>query len=335
MPREADSSLPRRGLPSRRHGTPIGPHATTDVPTATRGETCAAVRAALSGRRFDVAEAVVVLGSDGRPCGVVTMEQLLAAPGSRAVEEAVTLRLLEVQADADREHVAWRVAEDRRIAAAAVVGLDGRFSGLVGRRELLAILLDEHESHLHRSAGAPASAAAARDALTEPLRVRLHHRLPWLLLGLLGAMGSAALVGGFEERLADDVLLAVFVPAVVYMADAVGTQTETLVIRGLSAGVELRHAVRRELLTGLCIGLAVAVGFFGFAVLTWGQADVALAVSLALLASCSIATVVAMLLPWLLHRSGRDPAYGAGPVATVVQDLLSIAVYFAVVIVVV
>jgi magnesium transporter len=57
---------------------------------------------------------------------------------------------------------------------------------------------------------------------------------------------------------------------------------------------------------------------------------VALAVSLALVASCSIATVVAMLLPWLFQRLRLDPAFGSGPLATVIQDLLSIAVYFAI-----
>ena len=70
--------------------------------------------------------------------------------------------------------------------------------------------------------------------------------------------------------------------------------------------------------------------FLPFALAVWGEADVAIAVALALVASCSIATVVAMALPALLLRLGRDPAFGAGPIATVVQDLLSIVVYFAV-----
>lgn len=67
-----------------------------------------------------------------------------------------------------------------------------------------------------------------------------------------------------------------------------------------------------------------------FALLVWDDAGLALAVSLALLASCAIATLVAMLLPWVLPRLGTDPAFGAGPLATVIQDLLSIVIYFAV-----
>jgi magnesium transporter len=64
--------------------------------------------------------------------------------------------------------------------------------------------------------------------------------------------------------------------------------------------------------------------------LAFGCAVLALAVSLALLAACGVATLVAMSLPWLMARTGRDPAFGSGPLATVVQDLLSLLIYFAV-----
>jgi magnesium transporter len=94
--------------------------------------------------------------------------------------------------------------------------------------------------------------------------------------------------------------------------------------------VTVREVARRELATGLAIGLVVAAAFTPFAFVVWGDGRVALAVGLALLASCSIATFVAMLLPWLFQRLGRDPAFGSGPLATVIQDLLSILVYFAV-----
>jgi magnesium transporter len=110
------------------------------------------------------------------------------------------------------------------------------------------------------------------------------------------------------------------------MADAVGTQTEAVLIRGLSVGISMRKVVRRELVTGLIVGTAVGGAFFAFALLAWGD-EVATAVGLALAASCSIATLIAMLLPWAFQRTGADPAFGSGPLATVIQDLLSIAVY--------
>lgn len=136
-------------------------------------------------------------------------------------------------------------------------------------------------------------------------------------------------MGAFEQKLAANVVLAFFVPGIVYMADAVGTQTETLLIRGLSVGVPIRNVVRRELLTGLLVGSGLSLAFFPIAVWVWGAPDVALAVSISLFAACSTATLVAMLLPWVLSRIGKDPAFGGGPLATVIQDLLSILIYLA------
>ena len=65
--------------------------------------------------------------------------------------------------------------------------------------------------------------------------------------------------------------------------------------------------------------------------LVWGDVAVAAAVAGAILAASAIATLIALALPWLLQRLGRDPAFGSGPLATVVQDLLSIAIYLAIV----
>jgi magnesium transporter len=171
---------------------------------------------------------------------------------------------------------------------------------------------------------------AARASLQEAVLRRFWHRLPWLILGLGGALIAADIVARFETRLQERLILAFFLPGIVYLADAVGTQTETIVVRGLSVGVGLRMAMWGELLTGLMIGVALAVVSFPLLWWRWGAAEVALGVSLALLAACSTATLIAMSLPWLLDRFRLDPAFGSGPLATVIQDLLSILIYFAI-----
>jgi magnesium transporter len=77
--------------------------------------------------------------------------------------------------------------------------------------------------------------------------------------------------------------------------------------------------------------MALGFAFLPFGIWRWGDEDVAIAVSISLLAACSVATMVAMALPALFQRLGRDPAFGSGPLATVIQDLLSIVIYFAIV----
>jgi magnesium transporter len=66
------------------------------------------------------------------------------------------------------------------------------------------------------------------------------------------------------------------------------------------------------------------------ALLRRGDDDVSIAVSLSLLGACSVATLIAMTLPWTIHRLGKDPAFGSGPQATVIQALLSILIYFVI-----
>ena len=144
------------------------------------------------------------------------------------------------------------------------------------------------------------------------------------------ALLSAGIVGAFEEQLQQQVLIAFFVPGVVYLADAVGVQTVTLIVRGLSVGVSVRRVAFGEVVTGGLIGFLLAATVFPVVLVIWGDAEVAAAVALALLAASSIAAGVAMAPPWAFNRVGKDPAYGSGPLATVVQDMLSIVIYLVI-----
>jgi magnesium transporter len=303
-------------------------HATTRVPVARPGQSAGEIRRALVGNAFECADDVAVL--DGRRLvGLLPLDDLLAAEETARVEDLMDGDPPAVSPGADPEEAAWEMVR-RGESSVAVLDGTGEFAGLVPPHRLLRALLAAHDEDVARMGGYLASTQSARQAVEEEIGRRLLHRLPWLLVGLLGAMASAVIVGAFEDQLREKVLLAVFVPAVVYMADAVGTQTEALLIRGMAVGVSVRSVVLRELVTGLTIGAIVAGAFLGFALAVWGDARVAAAVAIALFASCSIATLVAMLLPWLFQRAGRDPAFGSGPLATVAQDLLSISVYFAV-----
>lgn len=302
--------------------------ATNRVPVAGADDTAGSVRLALVGADYDHVDHLVVLAGP-KFLGTVPLWALLAAPPETQLKELTDTSPAVVTEGIDQKAVALAVTRAHAYSV-VVVDADGDFAGLVPADRIVETLLAEHDEDIARLGGYLASTKRARQAAEENVRRRLWHRLPWLLVGLAGAMASAVIVGAFETQLEEMVLLAVFLPGVVYMADAVGTQTEALVIRGLSIGVSVRQVLARELATGLAIGVAIAAAFFPFALIAWGDSAVALAVSIALLASCSIATVVAMLLPWVLNRLGMDPAFGSGPLATVIQDLLSIGVYFAV-----
>jgi magnesium transporter len=303
-------------------------HATAEVPRARPGQSVGEVRDAIVGETYESAVDVAVL-DEGRLVGLVSIEGLLAADRATGIEALMDPEPPVVAPGEDQEVAAWlmcRKAEE----SIAVVDAEGRFHGLIPANRMLEVLLAEHEQDLARIGGFLAGSGRARSAAEESVMRRLYHRLPWLLIGLLGAMASALLIGAFEEELDQKILLALFVPAVVYMADAVGGQTRVVLIRGLSVGVRIRDVARTELITGALMGAIVGIAFVPFALVGWGDGGVAAAVGLALFAGCAISTVVAMALPWAFQRFGADPAFGSGPLATVIQDLLSIAVYLAI-----
>lgn len=304
-------------------------HATWNVPLASPAMSAAEVRHSLFGRTYDCASHIVVVDGDNRFVGILRLEALLGAADDALVDTLMDHDAPRVAPGVDQEVAAWNAVRKTE-AALALVDDNGHFAGLIPPYRMLAVLLQEHDEDLARLGGFIKSTAQARDSSMEPVERRFWHRLPWLLVGLAGALLAADFVSLFEGRLQETVMLAFFIPGIVYLADAVGTQTETVVVRGLSVGVTMGRMVRQELLAGLAIGCTLAVVATPLVWWHWGDGLVAISVGLAMLAACSTATLAAMLLPWLFSKAGRDPAFGSGPLATVIQDLLSILIYFAI-----
>jgi magnesium transporter len=249
----------------------------------------------MRGVQFDSAGAVAIC-SGPRLVGLVTIERLLAAPSQATVTTVMDAQPPVAAPGVDQEHAAWLAAK-RAESGLAVVDEHGHFLGLIPPQRLSAILLEEHDEDLVRLGGFLKSSASARSASQESLGRRLWHRLPWLVVGLVGAMISAVLLAGIEDQISANLAVAYFIPAIVYLADAVGTQTETLAIRGLSVGVGIGGIARREAAAGLLVGVVLAAAMLPAIALLWNDVALAAAVSLAVLAASTVATIVAMALP--------------------------------------
>lgn len=295
------------------------------VPVASTHATAGELRQSMVGVHFESATHIGVC-DDGKLVGVLRVEELFSALPEAVVGEIMDTDPPFVAPGVDQEKAAWKAVQHGE-SALAVIDDGGRFVGFIPPDLLLAILLQEHDEDLARLGGFLHDSSMARTASEEPVVKRFWHRVPWLLVGLLGALLAADIVGAYEQQLQANVMLAFFIPGIVYLADAVGTQTEALVIRGLSIGVSIRGVVRREVYTGLLVGVALAAVFFPIGLWRWGDASMVAAVALAILAACTTASAVALTLPWLLNRLGLDPAFGSGPLGTVIQDLLSVIIY--------
>ncbi len=332
VPTTAKLDTPSVGPDERWWPGSIDRYLATRVPVCAPGDLAGDVRTALIGVDHDSVDDVAVCDGSGasrRLVGLIPVQRLFRATPDTRAAQLMDADPPTVKEGLHREQAAWKAVQHGE-SSLAVVGPEGEFRGLVPPSKILGVMLRAHDEDFARLGGYLASTRSARVAAEERIPRRLWHRLPWLALGLAGAAASAWLVGLFEGRIATDVRLAFFIPGVIYLADAVGTQTEALVVRGLSVGVPARRAIRLEAVTGPALGLLLAA--VSLPAIWWvlGDAEVAWTVSLSLLAACSVATLVAAALPALLARHGRDPAFGSGPLATVVQDLLSLAIYFAV-----
>lgn len=303
-------------------------HASLKVPVAALHQTAGQVRQALLGQRYDTISLIVVCRQNVF-LGVIRIEDLLAASEAATVEELIDRQAPIVASGIDQEIAAWQAVQHKE-SALSVVDDAGRFVGVIPPHKLIAVLLKEHEEDLSHAGGFWKAADNARAASTEPVRRRFWHRVPWLIIGLAGIFVAADFVSLFESQLRHKLILAFFIPGIVYIADAVGTQTETVVVRGLSVGIAMKQMITRELFSGLAIGMSLGAIAGPMVWLRWGDSSVALCIGLSVFAASSTASLVAMLLPWLLGKLRFDPAFGSGPLTTVIQDLLSILIYFAI-----
>lgn len=314
----------------KQHET-VGGHVVASVLHARLGQRAGEVLARLLAEKPTSVELVLVVDAHGRLVGAAPLGRVVALDASAPIEQAVARDVPLVRPSTDQEHAA-SLALHHGVDALPVVDAEGCALGVMPSQALLQVLRREHVEDLHVLAGIQRETARARHAIEDPPLRRLRHRLPWLLVGFAGSAIATAAMASFEATFSRQLAVAFFVPGIVYLADAIGTQTEAIAVRGLSlthAGIG--HLLAGEVRTGMLIGGCLGLASFLPILLAFGDARLAGAVATAIFAAGTIAASLGLLLPWWLARAGRDPALGSGPLATVIQDIVSLLVYFGVV----
>ena len=315
---------------SRAHAEVAANLAVLRVPIFRASLSAADARALLRTTNFDAVEAILVIDDECRFAGAARLKDVLTAPDEAPLASLTFKDWPWVDPDVDQEHAA-ALAQQHGVTAIPVVAADGRPLGLIPALALIETLAQEHHEDIHRLAGILKMRSKDRHALDDPPWSRAGRRLPWLLVGLALSTGATAMMVSFEHVLKANIIISFFIPALVYLADAVGTQTEAVVVRGLSLRMRpLGPLLLGEMATGALIGLPLALLAFLGIWLVFQDFRLAIGVAAALFAASTIASILGLLLPWLLARLGTDPAFGSGPVATIIQDVLTIAIYFAV-----
>ncbi|MDX2156260.1 MAG: magnesium transporter [Hyphomicrobiaceae bacterium] len=328
MQSKSSTSAERAAMPFGGVGETAQWHVVDSFPIVRAGETVGEVRARLLRDRYELLDIVVVVDQDGLYFGAAPIGDVLTHETGTPVSGIVRRDWPSVSHDLDQEK-AVETAILAGVATLPVVDDGQRPIGCIPAPAMLVVLAAEHREDMHRMAGILRENSHNRHALEgSPLR-RFRLRLPWLLVGLVLSTAGTAVMAGFEATLSSHIVVTFFIPALVYLTDAIGTQTEAVAVRGLSVAEKpLPEILVREVATGGLIGGTLGLLAFLGVWLGFGDARLALSVGLALLVAGTLACAIGLVLPWGLSRLRIDPALGSGPVATIVQDVLTLLVYF-------
>ena len=305
-------------------------HMVTQIPRAAVDTLVNTVIQSLRGQKFECADTVFVTDAEGRLEGIVRINDLLAG-GERQIVEIMEPEHEAVRYGDDQEQIAV-LAMQLNMIAVPVVDDDERLIGAVPPEALFKILRAEHMEDLQRLAGIALHEGGPVVALDAPLHDRFRRRLPWLVFGLLASSIITFIMAGFEQSLSANLEVAFFIPALVYISGAIGTQAVSVSVRGLSTDdISITGLLQDELVIGTAIGASLGLVSSILVFVAFGDGALSLAVGLAVLGGGMVSAVVGFGLPWVFKRFGSDPALGSGPICTIIQDVTSLFIYFVLV----
>ena len=267
-----------------------------------------------------------VVDEYGKLVGVSSLRQLVVVPPETPLKEFMTTDVFSVQTDMDQEEVAKLVAR-YDILAVPVVDGSNRLVGIVTVDDVIDILRKEATEDILKMAGAGEEFVETKSIL-KSTRIRL----PWLFASCMGGIFAFFIIGEFESSLSKFTYLAAFIPVIMGMGGNIGTQSSTIVVRGLATGrIHVRDiwsVVLKELSIGVILGLVYGLLIGSVAQFRYSMEALALAVSLAVICSMSIAALVGSLVPMGFARINIDPAVATGPLVTTSIDIISVFFYF-------
>lgn len=270
-----------------------------------------------------------VLDARRRLVGTVALRYLLLSGGDEIIGDFMHENVISIHTHMDQEQVAAQFKK-YDFTAMPVVDNENRMVGIITVDDIVDILEEEATEDMEKMAAIlPSDKPYMRTTVWETYR----KRIPWLLLLMISAAFTGAIISSFEDALSVYAALIAFIPMLMDTGGNAGGQASVTVIRGLSLGeIEYRDVPRvvwKEIRVSVLCGLTLAVANFAkLIVFDRVGVPVALTVCLTLVASVLMAMLVGCLLPIGAKRLGFDPAVMASPFITTIVDALSLLVYF-------
>ena len=287
-------------------------------------------------RRMDeLAETVselYVQDAQGPLLGVLSLRELINLAPDATIAEHMTTRFVSVHPETDQEQVAHEMAQ-YNILAIPVLDDNGVLLGIITVDDIIDVLVEEHSEDILRF-GAVERGSVDQPYFTVPLLRVLRSRFGWLLLLMVADTLTGAVLRQFNTRLATIVQLSFYIPLLIGTGGNAGAQTVSTIIRGLALRdihfSDLWRVLRRELLGGLLLGLALSLVAGARAWLWDGDLRLSLVIGLTVIAICTWANVMGSLVPMLANRLGIDAAVVSAPMISTLVDASGLFIYLSI-----
>ncbi len=281
-------------------------------------------------RDIDEIYAIFVVDEEERLKGIVSLKHLVLSPAATPIREVMDADFISVTTGVDQEEVA-RIMERYDLVSLPVLDREGRLVGRITIDDVVDVIRREAEEDMQIMSG-----VSGDETPTASVWRISRGRLPWLLIGLVGAGASGLVIGSFEGALERAVVLAAFIPVVMAMAGNAGIQSAAIAVQGLASGdvwtSDMAWRLGKELVVALINGVVLAgvLALFVFLVPMESTSAGRLAVTagLSLLIVIILSTCIGTTVPLLLDRLGIDPALATGPFITTSNDIIGLAVFF-------
>jgi magnesium transporter len=309
----------------------VGSVMTAAVPTCKPSDKRQEVISKLVGNLWEDMHYIYVIDDELKLLGWVRIAELVQQPANSRIERIIRRATAKLSPYDDQELAVFQAVKND-LDAVPVVDENNKLLGAVVARSLIDIMHDEHVEDALLSVGIRRGKGMNILKLAQarifPVIVT---RAPWLVAGAIFGIALGFVASWFEEALHETIALAYFIPVVAFIADSVGAQSEAITVRALatlkiSPGIYILREVAIGVLLGILLGL---IGGVGAAVISQSGV-VAVVVGISLAAATTVASALAASVPIFFKRLGKDPALAAGPLATAIQDLVSIIIYFLV-----
>ncbi|AEV31124.1 Mg2+ transporter MgtE [Owenweeksia hongkongensis DSM 17368] len=270
---------------------------------------------------------VYVVDDANKLLGTLSLKKLLTTSTKTPIGEVFTKNAQSVEAMDDAEDVA-RAMEKYDLIVMPVVDSLNHLIGRITIDDVVDVIRDEAKEDYNFASGLVED-VESDDSVWTTTRARL----PWLLIGLVGGLGAASVIGRFELELSHVPKMAFFIPLIAAMGGNVGVQSSAIIVQALASKSPMGSLLKRlfkELGVGLLNGLICSLIIVGASLFLGYETKLAITVAVALISVVVVAALIGTFVPLLLDKYKIDPALATGPFITTTNDILGLFIYFTI-----